>query len=100
MKRVWRDCLPIRIGGLTIRRLVHEDFADLLEYWSDPEVVRYQFWGPYTAEQVTGRIASQEEIRVGDPGVALGLAVVLDEERKVICDCQLTITSADDRQSE
>ena len=29
MKRVWRDCLPIRIGGLTIRRLVHEDFADL-----------------------------------------------------------------------
>jgi RimJ/RimL family protein N-acetyltransferase len=90
--------LPLSINELHIRRIVPDDFRNLREYWSDPEVARYQFWGPYTSEQVTAMIDGQVEIAPGDPGVALVLAAVLDDS--VIGDCQLTVTSVEDRQAE
>jgi RimJ/RimL family protein N-acetyltransferase len=96
--------LPLSIDGLVIRRIVPDDFRDLLAYWSDPDVARYEFWGPYTAEQLTAMIDGQTEVAPGDPGVALVLAAVLDGgvigDGRVIGDCQLTVTSVEDRQAE
>jgi RimJ/RimL family protein N-acetyltransferase len=90
--------LPLHVGGMTIRRVSSNDFRDLSKYLSDPEVARYQFWEPYSAEQVAALIDCQAAVRIGDPGVALVLAVELD--RQVIGDCELTIHSLDDRQAE
>lgn len=90
--------LPLCVDGLVVRRLLPDDFQDLQAYWSDPEVARYQFCGPYTAEQVTAMIDGQAEVMPGDPGVALVLVADLDDV--VIGDCQLTVTSVEDRQGE
>lgn len=90
--------LPLNVGGMIIRRVRSNDLRDLSEYLSDPEVARYQFWEAYSAEQVAGLIECQAAVRIGDPGVALVLAVELD--RRVIGDCQLTINSLDDQQAE
>jgi aminoglycoside 6'-N-acetyltransferase len=90
--------LPLSIDGLVVRRVVPSDFDHLLAYWSDPAVALYQFRGPHTADQVRAMIDEQAEVRAGDPGVALVLVAVLDGV--VIGDCQLTVTSGEDRQGE
>jgi RimJ/RimL family protein N-acetyltransferase len=77
-----------------------EDFDDLFEFYSDPQVARFQFWGPYSAEQVERLIEEQEEHKFGDPGVPLYFAAVDSAEQKLIGDCPLTIISPDDRQGE
>lgn len=90
--------LPFSVGNLVIRRTEIADVPDLSEYLCDPEVARYQFWEPYSVEQVAALVDSQSAIRVGDPGVPLVLAAELDG--RVIGDCQLTINSPDDKQAE
>jgi RimJ/RimL family protein N-acetyltransferase len=90
--------LPLFVDGLIVRRIFGDDFPDLMAYWSDPEVSLYQFWGPHSAEQVAAMIDGQLGVMPGDPGVALVLAV--EQESTVIGDCQITITSVDDRQGE
>lgn len=90
--------LPLFVDGLTIRRIGPDDLRDLYEYWSDPDVARYQLWGPYSSDQIEAMINAQVDIKPGDPGLALVLAAELDEQ--VIGDCQLTVTSVDDRQAE
>lgn len=92
----WR--LPLSVGGMAIRRIGSADSQDLYEYLSDPNVARYQFWEPYTADRVAELIECQSGVRVGDPGVPLVLAAEL--EGRVIGDCQVTIHSLDDRQAE
>lgn len=92
--------LPFHVGELTLRRLRHTDFSDLLAYYSDPEVARYQQWEPMSAEQVAMIIENQGGVLPGDSGVPLILAAVLDAEDRVIGDCSLTITNSDDRQAE
>lgn len=90
--------LPLFTNGLLVRRIVPDDFHALRAYWCDPEVARYQFWGPYSDEQVTAMIEGQVEVEPGDPGVALLLAAVVDDT--LIGDCQLTVSSVEDRQAE
>jgi RimJ/RimL family protein N-acetyltransferase len=70
----------------------------LLEYWSDPEVARYQYLEEYNEDHVSSWINQQGRIALGDPGVALVLAAELDG--KVIGTCFLTITGPEDRQAE
>jgi RimJ/RimL family protein N-acetyltransferase len=98
VEETFQTRLPLLLDGFLIRQLVPDDFRDVQAYWSDPEVARYQFTGPYTDEQVMATIESQAEIRPGDPGIALVLVAVLEDI--VIGDCQLTITSFEDRQAE
>ncbi|MGQ0634114.1 MAG: GNAT family N-acetyltransferase [Planctomycetaceae bacterium] len=92
--------LPLETGELTLRRVHPDDRADLFEFYGGPDVWRFQFWGPWTIEQIDEIIAGQSDIRIGDPGVPLVLIVVLRSEAKVIGDYQLTINSPEDRQGE
>jgi RimJ/RimL family protein N-acetyltransferase len=92
--------LPIELDQLTLRRVTYDDRSDLVEYYGNPEVSRFDFWDPQTIEQIDQRIAQQFEVGVGDPGVPLLLAAELKSEAKVIGDCQLTIDSIEDRQGE
>jgi len=80
--------------------VTERDYADLCDYYSAPEVARYQFWEPFTEEQVAHLIESQASVMPSDPGVAFVLAVVLQAEDRVIGDCSLTITSDEDRQAD
>lgn len=90
--------LPLTVDGLVVRRVDPNDFDDVLEYCSDPEVARYQIWPPYTPDQVAEFIDAQADMPVGGPGMSLLLVVELDG--KVIGDCQLTVAGPDDPQAE
>jgi RimJ/RimL family protein N-acetyltransferase len=92
--------LPLKLDELTLRRIGPVDASDLYEIYSRREVAQYEFWDPWTAEQVASHICSQAAIRVGDPGVALVLGVILEPDGRLIGECQITITSVDDRQAE
>ena len=92
--------LPIKCVELTLRRVTEGDYSDLHDYYTNPEVARYQFWEPYTDEQVAQLIEAQAMVMPGDPGVSFVLAVLLEAESRVIGDCSLTITSPEDRQAD
>lgn len=94
------DGLPVDVDELTLRRVQYADGADLLEIYSDPDVARYEFFDPWTPDQIEGLLYSQSKVFVGDPGVPFVLSVVLRSESKVIGACQLTINSIEDQQGE
>lgn len=88
----------LKIDDLIVRRADPRDCDDLFEFLCLPDVARYQFWSPFTREQVLQLIEGQSQIEIGDPGVAVQL--VVEHRGRVIGDCQLTITSVEDRQGE
>jgi RimJ/RimL family protein N-acetyltransferase len=90
--------LPLALDDLTIRRVRRGDAADLLEYRSDPEVARQQYWEPFTAEQVARLLQEQAHVRPGDLGVPLVLAV--EYGTKVVGDFMLTINIPEHSQGE
>jgi len=92
--------LPLKCDELTLRRVTERDYSDLYDYYTHPEVARFQFWEPFTDEQVAQLIESQATLMPGDPGVPFTIVVVLDAESCVIGDCSLTITSVEDRQAD
>src|SRR5687767_2931206 len=92
--------LPLTLDELTLRRIGPIDADDLNSIYSRIEVAQYEFWNPWTAEQIENHICTQAEIRVGDPGVPLVLGVVLHPVQKLIGECQITINSIDDKQAE
>jgi len=94
------DGLPFDVGEMTLRRVDYEDRADLLEIYSNPDVARYQFFEPWTSEQVDDLVYSQSDVFAGDPGVPLILVAALRSPNKVIGDCQVTINSVEDQQGE
>jgi len=94
------DGLPIDVDELSLRRIEYEDRADLFEIYSNPDVARYQFFEPWTAEQIEDLVYSQSEVFAGDPGVPFVLVAVLRSQNKVIGDCQITINSVEDQQGE
>ena len=85
---------------LLIREFVPADRADVHEYASDPEVVRFMGWGPNTAEDTSQffmrRIASQ----TANPRVEFELAVVWKPENKVVGGVGLRIKSAAHREGD
>ncbi len=75
----WTPALPIRTARLELREHRYEDVDDMLEFHSDPEVVRYIPWPVQTREEVLAAL----DLRVGAgrvtaPGSWLILAIVLD----------------------
>ena len=83
--------LPIEIGDLCLRRPTVQDFDDFVEFYCDEAVARFQLFEPWTEENVAFHLQSQLGVRIGDPGVALCLAVVYRPDWKVIGEVSITI---------
>jgi RimJ/RimL family protein N-acetyltransferase len=78
---------------VTVRRALPDDLPAVYEYWSDPDVARNYFRGrPWTPESLTALLQARGKVRIGDPGVSLLLAVIGNEEGRVVGDCQIIIT--------
>jgi len=92
--------LPFTLGELTLRRIGPRDADDLYDIYSRADVAQFEFWGPWTMEQVEEHICSQAQVRIGDPGVPLALGAILESHGRLIGDCQVTINSIDDQQAE
>ncbi len=94
------DGLPINVDELTLRRVEVDDSADLFELYSNPDNAKYEFFDPWTREQVEDLVYSQSDMFAGDPGIPFVLVAELESANKVIGACQLTINSVEDQQCE
>lgn len=92
--------LPLELGDLTLRRLRHTDFADMLAYYSHPDVARYCEWDAMSDEQVAAILEAQGSVLPGDVGLPLLVGVELTAEQRLIGDCSLTIALPEHRQAE
>ena len=83
--------LPLRTARLVLRDFHSDDFADVLAYGSDPEVVRFMFFDPRdaagTRAYLERMLASQRE----EPRRIFELAVERTSDGRVIGACDLTL---------
>ena len=85
---------------LLIREFLPADAADVHQYASDPEVVRFMSWGPNTPDDTSHffmrRIASQ----TANPRVEFELAIVWKPQNKVVGGVGLRIKNAAHREGD
>ena len=75
---------PLKTERLLLRELTAADEADVHEYASDPEVTRFQPWGPNTPEITHKVMQSWLEQQQQWPRGEVNLAIELKSERKLI----------------
>ena len=98
---VWAPAYPVVTDRLELRPHRREDIEDLLQFHSDPDVVRYVPWPVRDREQV--RVALEAKLdrgRVDAEGQWLILAVVLAQTGQVIGEVLLKFASAADELGE
>ena len=82
---------------LIIRNFRESDFADFVEYRSDPEVCKFQGYEPFTEEMGRGYIESLIDGTFGETGKWNQIGVELKSEKKLIGDIGLKPESYDAR---
>ena len=88
----------IQTKRLTLRDFEKEDWRQVQNYASDPEVVRYMGFGPNTKEEsrnfVEKALAQQEE----NPRKNFSLAIVLKTKDTLLGGCGIYVTNPDIRE--
>jgi aminoglycoside 6'-N-acetyltransferase len=84
---------------LVLRLMANGDAPALAAYRSDPVQARYQSWEtPYTVDSARALIAEMREVRFGQPGVWLQVAI--ETARRVIGDVAVRVDGDDSRLAE
>jgi ribosomal-protein-alanine N-acetyltransferase len=83
---------------LTLRELEAADWMALHAVESDPEVARYQDFGPRTAEESRDYLARAVRFAAAEPRRSFDLAVVLRAEQRFIGRCGFGMSDEDGRQ--
>lgn len=91
---------PLYTARLLLREFAPNDEADVHEYGSDPEVSRYDTWGPNTREQTHEVIASRLATQTVWPRNEVDLAAQLIAEPKVIGSLRLAVTDLEGNNAE
>ena len=77
--------LPLETERLIIRRFTMDDVEDRIEYLSDAEVAKYEYWEPFTSREAVRQTTEAESaVEPGQEARWLELAIVLRAEQKVI----------------
>ncbi len=76
--------IEINTTDLLLRDFVREDWPAIHEYASDPEVVRYDLWGPNSEEQTREFVDSTIRARQTRPRTSFDLAVTLRQTGQLI----------------
>jgi RimJ/RimL family protein N-acetyltransferase len=92
--------LPLTTERLSLRRVRPDDGNALLDIYGNEQNSQYEFYGAWNEDQILGYIEAQATTRLGDPGVAFGLATTLNETGELIGMVDVTINSIDDGQGE
>jgi RimJ/RimL family protein N-acetyltransferase len=93
----WAPSLPILTERLVLREHLPSDVDDMLEFHSDPDVVRFVPWPVRTREQVLEALAPRLTAgRVEKRGDWLILAIELRETGKVIGEVLLKNSKSDE----
>src|SRR3954466_3768447 len=85
---------------LNVRKFLAKDLLDVHEILSDPEVAKYEHWGPYDMESAKEDIEIQSAVVPGTIGVWNEFAVQLKDGGKVIGNISFKINDAVQRQAE
>jgi RimJ/RimL family protein N-acetyltransferase len=92
---------PLETERLVLRPFRSDDLDALAAIHSNPEVARYNYWGPRSLEEVRAVLARKVgEASVSAEGDRLSLAVFLPDADEVIGDCVLHWTSDEHSQGE
>jgi len=89
-----------RSTQLVLRRFAEGDLHDHLEYASDPQVARYEYWEPYTLKRLTEEARQAQDTVPGAEARWLELAVEIKAERKVIGSVGIKVLSRQHRLGE
>lgn len=92
--------LPLTTARLVLRRFRTADLPTLLAYRRDPEVARYQFWGPVDEAGLGMYIAAMAAAEPGRPGAGFQFALALGPDGPHIGDLYLRLLDYDERQAE
>lgn len=74
---------------LILREFVPEDWREVHEYASDPEVTRYMSWGPNDEAATIQFVATAIVKQKAEPRTDYDLAIVLREDGKLIGGCRI-----------
>ncbi len=92
--------MEIRTPRLLLREYAEHDFDDMFAFESDPLVVQYVCYGPFSKEecwqQLTYHIAHQQ----AEPRTYYHLAIVLPQAERVIGWCGLELTGQRNKEAE
>ena len=92
--------LRLETERLILRDFVEEDWQDVHEYGSDPEVVKFMPFGPNTEQDtrnfLQGVIAHQKE----NPRQDFNFALIVKSSHKLIGACAISIRNAENREGE
>ena len=92
--------MQINIDRLILRDVRENDLSTLYELDSDPEVIRYVSYGPWTLEKSEHDLAFHLDKQVASPRTSYYLAVILRVGDCLIGWCSLDITSHKHREGE
>jgi RimJ/RimL family protein N-acetyltransferase len=91
--------LLLETERLILRDFVEEDWRDAHEYDSDPEVVKYQPFGPNTEEETKTHISRAIARQRESPRMFYDFAIVRQSDKKLIGECSINITNAGDKEA-
>lgn len=86
---------------LILRPLQHIDLRLFVQYRSDPEIAKFQYWDiPYTEEKAAKLIEEMNRIQPGTQGEWYQIAIELKTIHQLIGDCAFCILAEDSQQAE
>jgi ribosomal-protein-alanine N-acetyltransferase len=85
---------------LSLREFTVDDDLDFYELSTDPVVVRYVAYGPWTLEEIHQNIAFYTEQQSASPRLSYLLAITLRPENEFIGWCELDVNSPKHREAE
>lgn len=91
--KLWTD-------RLILREYVAEDFEDMFAYESDPLVVQYVCYGPYSREECWQQLSYHIEHQTAVPRIYFHLGIVQREEERLIGWCGLEVISRENQEAE
>jgi [ribosomal protein S5]-alanine N-acetyltransferase len=92
--------LPLETERLILRDFREEDWQSVQEYASDPEVVRYMFWGPNTEQETKDFILRAMKGRNVYPRTAYDIVLVNKTDHRLLGACGLYLRSAENKEGE
>jgi RimJ/RimL family protein N-acetyltransferase len=99
--RVLRPTYPIETARLLLRPFTPDDFDDLLDIQSRPDVARYLYWRPREPEEVEQSLAAKMAMTaLEDDGDGISLAATLRSTGELVGDASLRWVSREHRQGE
>jgi ribosomal-protein-alanine N-acetyltransferase len=87
----------IRTSRLLLRDHQEDDWRTVHRYASDPEVVRYENWGPNTEDETRSFIQRSISGRKEVPRRDYSLAILLETESGLIGSCGIYLTDLGSR---